>query len=211
MTPRILIADDHAVVRHGVREILAEAFPDASLTEARTVPEVLEQTRLADWDLVVLDVTMPGGSVLDALRAMKQAYPKLPVLVLTIHPEDQFAVRLLRAGAAGYLNKESAPEELVNAARRVLGGGKYISPTLAETLAEYVEIGVERPPHESLSDREYEVLCMIASGKSLTDIAKALGLSIKTISTYRRRILDKMNLRTREDLTRYALHHGLLR
>lgn len=211
MTPRILIADDHAVVRHGVREILAEAFPDASLTEARTVPEVLERTRLADWDLVVLDVTMPGGSVLDALRAMKQAYPKLPVLVLTIHPEDQFAVRLLRAGAAGYLNKESAPEELVNAARRVLGGGKYISPTLAETLAEYVESGVERPPHESLSDREYEVLCMIASGKSLTDIAKALGLSIKTISTYRRRILDKMNLRTREDLTRYALHHSLLR
>ena len=206
----ILIADDHAIVRRGLKQIVAEE-PDMTVAgEAKTAQQVLDLVRKQQWDVVILDITMPGRSGLEVLKELKQERPKLPVLMLSMHPEEQFAVRALKAGAAGYLTKESAPEELVTALRKVLRGGKYVSPALAEKLAFALATASDRPPHETLSDREYEVLRLIASGKTVSEIAEQLSLSVKTISTYRTRVLEKMNLKNNAELMQYAVTHRLV-
>jgi two-component system, NarL family, invasion response regulator UvrY len=207
---RVLIADDHAVVREGLKRILAEELGVSIFGEASTSQEVIQRMGERDWDIVILDITMPGRSGLDALKELRQSHPRVPVLVLSMHPEDQFAIRVLKAGAAGYLTKERAPEELISAVRRVLAGGKYVSASLAERLAGEVARDTEKLPHEALSDREYQILRLIASGKTVSEIAQILVLSVKTISTYRVRILQKMNKRTNAELTTYAERHGLV-
>jgi DNA-binding NarL/FixJ family response regulator len=206
---RILLADDHAVVRHGLKQIIAEEYKRAVFGEARNAQEALDLVWKELWDIVVLDITMPGRSGLEVLREIKRSRPKLPVLVLSMHPENQFAVRVLKRGAAGYMTKESAPEELVGAIRKVLAGGRYVSPSLAEKLATYVSSDAPKPPQELLSDREFQVLRLIASGKMVSEIAKELSLSVKTISTYRSRILEKMGLRNNAELMHYAIQHQL--
>lgn len=207
---RILIADDHAVVRRGLIEILKEAFPAAECGEAEDAGQALQEIRRRHWDILVLDITMPGRSGLDVLKDVHSTHPSLPVLVLSIHPEDQYALRVLKAGAAGYLTKDTAPKKLVQAVRRALAGGKYVSDTLAERLVLGVRTGLDAPLHAGLSDREDEVLRMIASGQTVSDIAHELSLSVKTVSTYRARILAKMGMRTNADLTRYAIENGLV-
>jgi two-component system, NarL family, invasion response regulator UvrY len=207
---RILLADDHAVVRQGVKQILAEAFTPAIFGEARNAPELLALVRSEHWDILVLDLTMPGGNGLEALKQIKHDEPQLPVLILSMFPEDQYAVRAIRAGAAGYLNKESAPEELVQAIRKILLGGEYISPSVADELVLYARHDDDQPLHKHLSDREYQVLCLIASGKELKEISTELALSAKTISTYRARLLEKMNMKTNAELTHYAIQNGLV-
>jgi len=208
---RILITEDHAVVREGLKLILADHFKEAMFGEARNATEALALVWKEKWDVVVLDITMPGRSGLEVLKEIKRARPKLPVLILSMHPEDQFAVRLLKAGAAGYLTKESAGEELVGAIRKVVGGGRYISPSLAERMAAYLTIDVQKAPHERLSDREFLILCMFASGKPVSQIAKELSLSVSTISTYRARILEKMDMKNNAELTHYALQRQLVK
>ena len=206
----VLIADDHTVVRQGLKQILSH---DAQLTvvgEAADGNEVLRALESLNVDALVLDITMPGRNGLDVLKEVKRKRPTLPVLVLSMHPEDQFAIRILRAGAAGYITKESAPEELVGALRKVCSGGKYVSPQLAEKLAVFIEDETARPPHERLSDREFEVLRMLALGKTVTEAADELLLSVKTVSTYRSRVLEKMKMSSNAELTRYALHNGLI-
>src|SRR5580765_85077 len=201
MMIRVLIADDHAVVRRGLKQILEET-PDIVVSgEATNSREVLEQVSAKEWDVLVLDITMPGRSGLDILKEVKQLAPRLPVLVLSMHAEEQFASRVLKAGASGYLPKESAPEELVKAIRKVCLGGKYISPAQAEKLVYLFDSASDKPAHDSLSDREYEVLRLIASGKTVTQIADEIKLSVKTISTYRTRILEKMKMHTSAELT----------
>ena len=207
---RVLVADDHAVVREGLKGILLEEFGQVSFGEACDGQELMGAIQKQEWDILILDITMPGKSGLDALKEIRQIRPKLPVLVLSMHPEDQFAVRMLKAGAAGYMTKERAPEELIGAIKKVLAGGKYVSSTLAERLAFNLDQETEKAPHEMLSDREYEVLCMIASGKTVGEIADILYLSVKTVSTYRARILEKMNLRTNAELTHYAMKNHLV-
>ena len=206
---RILIADDHAVVRTGLKEILAQEFPRAVFGEAGSSAETLEKIRKEPWDVLVLDISMPGRSGLDVLHELKDAHSKLPVLVLSMHSEEEYAVRTLKAGAAGYLTNESAPDELVNAIKKLLAGGKYVSESLAQILVADLEAGDGQAPHDLLSDREFEVMLMIASGKTVTEIGKKLSLSVKTISTYRRRILEKMGLRSNADLTQYAIARDL--
>ena len=206
----ILVVDDLAVVRQGVRQILSEQFQDAVVGEAASAQEMMEQMRTHNWDVVVLDVGMPGKSGLDALKDLKQASPKLPVLVLSAYPEDQLARRMLKAGAAGYLNKDSAPNELVRALRKILGGGKFVSAAVAELLASNLDDHCEKPLHEQLSDREYQVMCLIAVGKSLKEIADDLCVGVSTINTYRARILEKMQLRNNTELTHYALENRLV-
>lgn len=207
---RILLADDHAVVRRGVKQILAEAFTQATFGEAQNVQELLKLIGSECWDIVVLDLNMPGGNGLEALKQIKHNHPQLPVLILTMFPEDQYAMRTIRAGAAGYLNKESAPEELVQAIRKVLRGGEYISATVADELVLYTRHEDDQPPHKHLSDREYQVLCLIASGKEVKEISSELALSAKTVSTYRARLLEKMNMKTNAELTHYAIQNGLV-
>jgi two-component system, NarL family, invasion response regulator UvrY len=207
---RVLIADDHAVVRRGLRQILDEAEGVSVAGEAATAPEVLGMVGERKWDVVVLDLSLPGASGLDLLAEMKRRRPDLPVLILTVHSEDQYAVRALRAGAAGYLTKESAPEQLVEALRKIVRGGKYVSVALAERLAFALGKDDDKPPHELLSDREYEVLRLLASGKTVSEVADELGLSVKTISTYRTRILEKMDMRTNAELTHYAIRNRLV-
>jgi len=207
---KILIADDHAVVRRGLKQILAEEPNMAVFGEACNAQEVLKNVREQNWDIVILDITMPDRSGLEVLKELKNIRPKLPVLILSIHPEEQYAVRVLKAGAAGYMTKESAPEELVKAVRKVIRGSKYISPSLAEKLAFDLETDSEKPLHETLSDREYQVMCMIASGKTVKEIAKKLYLSVKTISTHRARILGKMKMKTNAELTHYAIKNRLV-
>lgn len=207
---RVLIADDHAIVRRGLKLILSEEFSRLVFGEARNGQEVIEQVKKQDWDIVVLDITMPGRSGLDVLKELKQLRPKLPVLILSMHSEDQFGMRVLKAGAAGYMTKENVPEELVKAIKKVLSGGKYISPYLAEQLAFNLEDDSERPIYEKLSDREYHVMCMIASGKTVKQIAEELSLSIKTISTYRSRIFVKLKMKTNAELTHYAVKNNLV-
>jgi DNA-binding NarL/FixJ family response regulator len=207
---KILIADDHAVVRQGVKQILADAFPKAVYGEARNAHEVLSRVWEEEWDVVVLDITMPGRSGLDVLRDIKKGKPRLPVLILSMHPEDQFAVRMLKSGAAGYLNKESAPEELVGAIKKILAGGRYVSPALAEIMASYLTVETQKPPHERLSDREFQVLRKIAIGRTVSEIAAELSLSVKTVSTYRARTLEKMGLRNNAELTHYAIQNQLV-
>jgi len=207
---RILIADDHAVVRRGLRQILAEAFKRATFGEAANSQEALERVWKDPWDIVILDLTMPGRSGLEVLKEMKRARPKLPVLILSMHPEDQFAVRLLKAGASGYMTKESAAEELVGAVNKAIAGGRYVSLPLAEKLASLIVHDVHAPPHESLSDREFLILRMIASGKPVSVIARELSLSVKTVSTYRARLLEKMNMSNNSELVHYAFQNELV-
>ena len=205
----ILIADDHPLVRQGLKQLLA-AEPDMRVIgEAKNAGETLEQVRDLEWDVLILDYSMPGGNGLVVLKDIKRSFPRRPVLVLSMHPEDAIAIAVLRAGAAGYINKESASEELTAAIRKAVGGGKYVSASLAEKLALELEDGSQARPHESLSDREYRVMWMIASGKSITNIAEELDLSPNTISTYRIRILKKLKLEHNADLVRYAIKHRL--
>jgi DNA-binding NarL/FixJ family response regulator len=207
---RILIADDHAILRRGLKEILVRELAGAVCGEAEDAQQVLAQVQSHDWDLLLLDISMPGRSGLDVLRDLKTVRPKLPVLVLSMHPEDQYGKRILKAGASGYMNKKSAPEELVKAIRKVLAGGRYVSPALAEKLALDLRDDAVRPVHGTLSDREFEVLRMIASGKTVSQIAGELHLSVATVSTYRARILEKMNMTTTAELMHYALSNHLV-
>lgn len=207
---RILLADDHAVVRQGVKQIIAEEFSQATFGEAQNVHVLLDLVGSQSWDIVVLDLAMPGGNGLEALKQIKCNHPQLPVLILSMFPEDQYAVRTIIAGAAGYLNKESAPEELVLAIRKVLSGGKYITPFVADELVLHARHEDDQPLHKHLSDREYQVLCLIASGKEVKEISNELSLSAKTISTYRVRVLVKMDMKTNADLTHYAIRNGLV-
>jgi two-component system, NarL family, invasion response regulator UvrY len=206
----ILIADDHAVVRRGLREILSDALPSADFYEAGNGDEVLSQLEKSSISMLVLDINMPGRSGLDVLRDVKHTYPRLPVIILSYHPEDQYAVRCLRAGAAAYINKDSAPEELATAIEKILSGGRYVSASLAEKLIANLDEPVDKPLHESLSDREHEVMRMIASGVPLTEIGVMLHVSVKTISSYRARILEKMQMKSNAELVRYAMTHNLI-
>jgi DNA-binding NarL/FixJ family response regulator len=207
---KILLCDDHAVVRHGLRQILADDFKKSTFGEARNAQEALDLVWKEHWDVIILDITMPGRSGLEVLREIKKSKPRTPVLVLSMHPENQFAVRVLKRGANGYMTKESAPAELVGAIRKVLAGGRYVSASLAEKLATYLSTDNQKPPQELLSDREFQVLRLIASGKIVSEIAKELSLSVKTISTYRTRILEKMGLRNNAELMHYAMQHQLV-
>ena len=207
---QILIADDHPIVREGLKQILEETPDMLVADEAGNAQEVLDKVWKNDYDVLLLDISMPGRSGLDIIKELKSAKPNLRVLVLSVHPEEQYAVRVLKAGASGYLTKESDPDELIAAIRKVSQGRKYVSASLAEKLAFELGMDTERPPHETLSDREYQVLCMIASGKPVKEIAKELSLSVKTVSTYRSRILEKMNMKNNAELTRYAIKHELV-
>ncbi len=206
----ILIVDDHAVVRAGLRQIISGVSDMAVADEADSAIEALTKIRKKGYSMVVLDIAMPGKSGLDVLKEIRSEHPKLPVLMLSMYPEDQYAVRALRSGASGYMTKDSAPNELVTAIRTVAGGRKYISSDLAERLAFNLDVDMKKEPHEILSDREYQVLCTIASGKTISEIADQLSLSVKTISTYRSRILEKMQLKNNAELTNYAIRNHLV-
>jgi DNA-binding NarL/FixJ family response regulator len=208
---KILIADDHAIVRRGLMQILLEGFPGVVFGEASNGHEVLQQIREQKWSLLTLDIGMPDRSGIDLLEDIQLSNSQLPVLVLSIHPEDQYARRVLRAGASGYLRKDTAPLELTNAVRKILRGGRYVSPTLGEKLASdlFTKSSSTELKHELLSNRELEVLRMMATGKTVTTIADSLTLSSKTVSTYRGRILEKMGLTTTAELIRYAIEHNL--
>ena len=206
----ILIADDHAVVRRGLRDILADALPDAGFSEAGNGDEVVNQLSKTTVALLVLDINMPGRSGVDVLRDVKHSYPRMPVIILSCHPEEQYAVRCLRAGASAYINKESASEELAIATKKILSGGRYMSASLAEKLIANLDEGADKPLHESLSDREHEVMKMIAAGVPLTEIGERLHVSVKTISSYRARIMEKMQMKSNAELTRYAVAQGLI-
>jgi len=207
---RILIADDHAILRKGLKEILLEEYPSAYIEEVGDADTLFKKSLHSEWDVIITDLSMPGRSGLEALREIKQYLPKIPVLVLSIYPEDQYATRVLKAGASGYINKDTAPTELVKAVQRVLQGRKYITASIAEKLANDLSVDTDKAPHELLTDREFDVMKLLASGKPVLEIANMLSLSPTTISTYRARILDKMNLKTNSDLTRYALNTGLI-
>jgi DNA-binding NarL/FixJ family response regulator len=206
---KVLIADDHAVVRRGLKHILADEYKTLTVGEAENAQKALELARQQEWDVIVLDISMPGRNGLEALKELKQMRPRLPVLILTSHSEEQYAIRVLKAGAAGYMTKESAPEHLIEAIRKVIKGGKYISPVVAEILASTIGTDSEKPPHENLSDREYQILSLIASGKAVGEIADRLALSVKTISTYRARVLEKMGMKTNAQLTHYFISNNL--
>jgi DNA-binding NarL/FixJ family response regulator len=207
---RILVVDDHAVVREGVKRILADTNDLTVAGEASQGHEVLAKVSAESWDLVLLDISMPGRSGLEILQQLKTMYPALPVLVFSMHPENQYAVRAFKAGATGYLTKESMPEELVLAIRTVVQGRHYVSPTLAEQLVVALAHHPDGPLHARLSDREYQVLCLLASGKTVTAIATNLALSVKTISTHRSHILEKLHLKTTAELIHYAMLHRLV-
>src|ERR1051325_11524868 len=207
---RVVVVDDHAVVREGLKRIIAENGGMTVTGEAADGHEAMQGIRKQPRDVVLLAITMPNKSGLDVLKELHAESPRLPVLVLSMHPEDQYAVRVLRAGAAGYVTKESAPAKLVQAIRKVVRGGKYVSPSLAEKLVYDLGTQTDKAPHEILSDREYQVLCMIASGKTVTQIAEELALSVKTISTYRVRILEKLRMNNNAEITRYAIKEGLV-
>ena len=205
---KILIADDHAVLRKGLVQIMAEEYPDAHFGEASTTAETLACLSRHRWDVLVLDIFMPGRTGLEVLHEVRCHHPNLPVLVLSSAPEDQLAVRVLKAGASGYLNKQAAPENLALAVRKVLAGGKYVSAALAESLAS--ELSKDgRPPHETLSDREFEVMQLLLAGRSLKEIAAELSLSPKTVSTFHTRIWEKLRVRSDVELVRYAQKHGM--
>ncbi|MEP6845220.1 MAG: response regulator transcription factor [Panacibacter sp.] len=207
---RILIADDHTVVRRGLKQILLDEFPTAHIDEATDAGTLLKKVFKEEWDVVISDLSMPGISGMEALQQIKLHNPKLPVLILSVHAEEHYAIRVLKAGASGYLNKESAPDELIKAIRRVLLGKKYITPAIAEQLASSLNKDNDKPLHEYLSDREFEVLKMLAAGKAVSDIAEQISLSVTTVSTYRARIMVKLNLRTNADLALYAIENKLL-
>jgi len=207
---RVLIADDHAVFRRGLKETIGEAFPKVTFGEARSAEEAVALVRRQDWEIAILDISMPGLSGLDILDDVRRLRPKLPVLFLSMHPEEQYARRALKSGAAGYLTKDSIPDELKDAVRRILTGGRYVSATLAEKLAFDLRKGADTPLHELLSTREFQVLRMIASGKSVKQIADEISLSVKTVSTYRARILEKTGMKTTAELIRYAIQAQLV-
>jgi two-component system, NarL family, invasion response regulator UvrY len=205
---RILIVDDHAMVREGLKRILADEFEDAGFGEAANATEALERLWKESWDLVLLDVSMHGRTGLDVLKEIRASASRMPVLVLSAHPEEQYAVRVLKAGAAGYLTKESAPQELCRAVRKVVSGGKYLTPGVAEQLAAEVQSS-RRQAHELLSNREYQVMLLIAAGKVPKEIGEELSLSVKTVGTYRTRVLEKLKLKNNAELMRYVLERGL--
>ena len=206
----ILIADDHTVVRKGLIQILMDQYKHAKFTEVNDGNELLHEARKGNWDIIITDLSMPGRNGLDTLKQLHTEKPLIPILVLSIHSEDQYAVRVLKAGASGYLTKESAPDELVKAVDQILNGHKYINTSVAEKLLDSIDKGHSGMPHEQLSDREFDVLKLIASGKSVTEIAENLSLSVNTISTYRMRLLDKMNMKSSAELTHYAISNHLL-
>ena len=207
---RILLVDDHPIVRQGIKQVLVGAFQPALVGEAANAEEGLSEVRNTAWDVLVLDLTLPGVSGLDLLKDLRRERPSLPVLVLSMHPPDQFARRAMNAGAAGYLTKDSAPTELVKAVSEVIAGRRYLNPLVIEDLVSRVQPDSERRPHEALSDREYQVLRMIASGLTVSQVATRLSLSVKTISTYRARVLEKMNMRTTAELMHYGIQQGLV-
>ena len=208
---RLLIADDHPIVRAGLRRIVEQDRGIVVTAEASSGDDALNALRQSAADIVLLDVTMPGSSFTDTLRRLREDHPTVKVLVLSVHPEDQWALRALRAGASGYLTKDHSPDQLVEAIHRVARGGKYISETLAEKLAGLVDLGTLHVPHEQLSDREFEVLCSLGRGMTVKDVATKMQLSAKTISTYRVRLLEKMGLSSNADLVRYVVEHDLMK
>jgi len=207
---RILIADDHAIVRKGLKQIIIDEFPSAAIIEVSDVESLVKQVIKENWDVIICDISMPGRSGVDALEQIKQIKPEVPVLMMSMHPEDQYALRVLKAGASGYLNKSSIHDELVKAIHTVRLGRKYITASIAEKLAGTLNAPAGKQPHETLSNREFEILKMIASGISISDIATQLSLSATTVSTYRSRILEKMSMKSNADITRYALENGLI-
>jgi len=207
---RILIADDHAVVRHGLREILAEALSGLVCEEAGTAEEAIAAVDKHDWDLVILDIGLPGRSGLETLGELKQRRPGLPVLFLSVHPEEQYAMRVLKAGGSGYVSKDTAPDQLVEAVRKVLKGGRYVSPSFAEKLAMQLAVDAKDSLSDTLSNRELEVLRMLGTGRTVSRIASELRLSVKTVSTYRSRIMAKLGTASTAELIRYAIEHQLI-
>ena len=207
---RILIADDHPVVRQGLRQMLAAEADLHVVGEAKDGHEVIDLSKRLEWDVAVLDYNMPGKAGVDLVKDLRQRYPERRVLVLSMYPEDRYAMRVLKAGASGYLTKETAPQELVNALRKVASGGRYVSPALGERLASELADGGDKPLYETLSDREYQIMWLIASGKTVGDIAVQLFLSPNTVSTYRVRVLRKMNVRNNAELMHYAIRHQLV-
>lgn len=206
---RFLIADDHAIVRKGLAQILCEEFPNAEVVEVANSAEALEKVRSGIWDVILLDISMPGRNGVDTLKQMRSEGIKAPILMLSMHSEEQYAVRVLKAGASGFLNKESATDQLLQAVHKVLSGRKYISAAVAEKLAASLGVEGEKPPHEMLSDREMQVLQLLASGNTVSEVADQLSLSVNTISTYRTRLLEKLSLNNNAELTRYAIDNGL--
>lgn len=207
---RILIADDHHVVRKGLRQILLDEFPTSVIEDVADAEELIKKVMHAQWDVVISDLSMPGRSGLDALQQIKLSYPDLPVLILSIHPEEQYALRALKSGASGYLSKDAAPDELVKAVKKVMLGKKYISQAIAEKLANSFSSESLLNPHENLSDREFDVMKLLANGQSVSEIAERLSLSVTTVSTYRARVMVKMHLKSNSDLTRYAIEYKLI-
>jgi len=207
---RILIADDHAIVRRGLSEILLEAWPSAEIEQVGDADMLLQRSIDDSWDIIISDLMMPGRSVLETLQQIRQSQPQVPVLILSIFPEEQYATRVLKAGASGYINKDAAPTELVKAVQRILQGRKYITPNIAEMLASDLSLATDKAPHELLSDREFHVMKLLAEGKTISDIAEMLSLSPTTISTYRARIMEKMKMRANAELARYALENRLI-
>ena len=206
---RILLADDHTIVRKGIIQILLKEFPTALIEEASTAEELIEKSRSGKWDIVISDISMPGRSGLEALQQIKITNPTLPVLILSMHPEEQYAVRVLKAGASGYLNKEVAPAQLIKAITQILSGKKYITPAVAETMTTHLINESSKPKHHSLSNREFEVMKLLASGKSISEIADILMLSISTASTYKTRIFSKMEVNNTAALTLYVVEHNI--
>lgn len=207
---RLLIADDHAIVRKGLRQLLLEIYPTAYIGEAGDAESLMGSVLKEDWDVVICDINMPGRSGLDALAQLKQAKPAMPVLIMSMYPEDQYAVRVLRSGASGYLAKDSIHDDIGKAVELVVQGKKFITPSVAEKLAEAVDTLNVQNVHELLSDREFDVFKLLAAGNTITDIAEQLSLGATTVSTYRSRIMEKMNMRTNADLTRYAIERKLI-
>lgn len=207
---RILIADDHAIVRKGLKQIILDEFPSAEVGEVGDVESLVASVMKNKWDVIVSDISMPGRSGVEALHQIKEISPSIPVLIMSMHPEDQYALRVLKAGASGYLNKDSVHEELIPAIQMVRIGRKYITPAIAQKLVGAISSGTDKQLHEFLSDREFDVLKMLAAGKSVSDIALQLSLSATTVSTYRARILEKMKMKTNADLTRYAIEKKLI-
>ena len=207
---KILIVDDHFIVRQGLKQVLKEHFKHAEFGEAGDGREALQMVWQTQWDVVLLDISMPGRGGLDALKDLKQARPEVPIIILSMHSEDQFAIRVLKLGACAYIRKDSAGQDLVTGVEAALRGARYITPSLAEKLANHLQEDRKGPVHEELSDREYQVMCMIAAGKTVKEVAGGLSLSVKTVSTYRKRVIEKMGLKNNSQIMRYAVRHGLV-
>jgi len=207
---RILIADDHAIVRRGMRQILLEQYPTGIIAEVDDAAMLINKVLEEKWDMIICDMNMPGRSGLDALHQVKQISPETPVLIMSMYPEEQYALRVLKAGAAGYLGKETIHDNLIIAIETVLQGRRFITPSIAEKLADSIGKGSQKPLHELLSDREFDVFKLLATGKSITDIAVQLSLSSTTVSTYRSRIMEKMDMKSNAELARYAIENGLI-